>query len=119
MWLHNSNLVNNLVESQDPPKDWDSSFKQYPITVDYYHIRSPDSNTFTCYDLHKTIQHIIQTYMIDEQTIKPALQNLNNLNLIRTNNTPISSLKFQHICKERTPISKETFFKNYGVKYEN
>lgn len=119
MWLHNPNLDNDLTGSQDSSFGYClvPFFEQHPKIVDYYHIRDPDSDTFVCYDLRKTIQNIVQTYTIDERVFKPVSQNLINLNLIRTTNIPISSLVFQQMHGEKTSISKEAFFKQYGVKY--
>lgn len=120
MWLRNSNFDNDLIGSQEPSLGYRDYTTEQSLfkTVNYYHVLNPDSNAFVCYDLSQTIQHIIQTYIKNQRTFKPALQNLNNLNLIRTTSTPISSFKFRHMRDENIPISKETFFKQYGVKYE-
>lgn len=91
------------------------------MSVAYYHVYDFDLDTYICYDLISTIQHILTMRDTGKWDFTLATRNLEKLKELRLiDSDPSSTLSFWNMEYGNTgaiAISNQAFFKLYGVKF--
>lgn len=87
--------------------------------VDFYHVKDPVTNKFTCYNLYQTIHRIAKMATDGEFNVERSSANIENLNKMRGINTTKEDSSFLWMHEEKQgEVSPELFFQVYGVSVE-